>query len=209
MSKINVPVGGHRMGSGTPARPSDRLILRRAVGLRSPASILLANPRGADLGLKARNPRLGPDSDDFPLFVWGVQRSGSSASGYSRPSSRIIEPVVMCRLPVGLRLIRSPGHVGPQDRSQAQRGGQGGRPRPISTRQTSLGLRERGSSTLTCQACQRRFEDLEADPGGVFVRRETRGHLLIRVDVVPEITQPVTELFYIGLQDLDFARDID
>ena len=70
-------------------------------------------------------------------------------------------------------------------------------------------VRGHESLALPSQACQRRLENLEADLGGVFVRRETRHQLLIRVDVVSEVAQSVTELLDVELQNADLARDVD
>lgn len=39
--------------------------------------------------------------------------------------------------------------------------------------QVGAGAQGSGSLAFPCQVCQRRFEDLEADLSGVFVRRET------------------------------------
>ena len=53
-----------------------------------------------------------------------------------------------------------------------------------------------------------RLEHLKTDLRGVLIRRESGNHLLVRMNVVPKISQPVTELFHIGFQQADFTRNI-
>ena len=72
-----------------------------------------------------------------------------------------------------------------------------------------MGLWGRGSLAFPGQACQRHLENLEADLGGVFVRRETRHQLLVWMDIVSEVAQSVNELLDVELHDTDHVRYID
>ena len=52
------------------------------------------------------------------------------------------------------------------------------------------------------------FEHLEAYLGCMFIRRETRCQLLVRVDIIPEFSQTVSEFMHVQFQQSNFMSNI-
>ena len=64
-------------------------------------------------------------------------------------------------------------------------------------------------SAFTCSASESRFQSLGAKIGGILVWRKIFRQLLVRVNVIAEVTQTMCENLYVELKQPYVMRSVD